>query len=85
MTLLMNGHHCLGIFLIRFWKGCKATDIYKIKSTINKILLMRIKSTVYKGFKLPFAKLHVLQYLCDRKLMEICQFIFTAQRVHLKS
>ena len=73
------------VFVIRFWKGCKATDIYKNESTINKILLMRIRSTVYKGFKLPFAKLHVLPYLCDRKLMEICLFIFTAPRVHLKS
>ena len=53
-----------------FGKAARPLISY-IKSAINKILFMRIKSTVYKGFKLRLAKLHVILYLCDN-----CQFIF---------
>ena len=67
-----------------FGKAARPLISY-IKSAINKILFMRIKSTVYKGFKLRLAKLHVILYLCDRKLMWIVNLFFTTRRVHLKT
>ena len=67
-----------------FGKAAKPL-ISDIKITINKILFMRMKLTVYENLKLRFVKLHVLLYLFDRKLMQIGNSFFTAPRVHLKS